>query len=428
MVMCRMVSESSTFAFHGGFLVIALCGAGVIAAVTKLPHHVLARGLSFRPLPYLGRISYGMYLWYWPVLLVMTSARTHLHGDALLACRMVVIVLVASASYRLVELPVQRGALARWRAWAAIPATVVALALLPLLAPLGDPAVTSITSAPAAFQSTSGSGLQALPASAPTAQPVRVLLVGDSMAGSLGVGLARVASRYGVQVVNEAAPGCSLASADSVQVLTFTAPPGAPCRAGDPAHLLDVYRSLITQYDPDVVVYLARSDTLTTSLDGTWQYAGMPSFDRWLASRFEQAIPVLSSQGAHVVFLTSPVYDTGEETDGSAWPEDDPARVAVDDRLISQAVKASGGVASVMDLGQMLSPGGHFARDVDNVPVRCADGVHLTAQAGELVGTRILPHLVALGRAHADTGAVQVRAPLGSQAAPSWYGELHCGS
>ena len=36
--------------------------------------------LSVRPLPYLGRISYGMYLWYWPVLLVMTAQRTHLHG------------------------------------------------------------------------------------------------------------------------------------------------------------------------------------------------------------------------------------------------------------------------------------------------------------------------------------------------------------
>ena len=152
------------------------------------------------------------------------------------------------------------------------------------------------------------------------------------MAGSLGVGLAQVASRYGVQVVNEGTPGCSLASADSVQVLTFTAPPGAPCRAGDPAHLLDVYRSLIAQYDPDVVVYLARSDTLTTSLDGTWQYAGMPSFDRWIASRFDQAIPVLSAQGAHVVFLTSPLYDSGEETDGSAWPEDNPTRVAADNQ------------------------------------------------------------------------------------------------
>ena len=368
LVMCRMVTESSAFAFHGGFLVIALCGAAVIAVVTQMPHHVVARVLATRPLPSLGRISYGMYLWYWPVLLVMTSARTHLQGVLLLACRMVVIVLVAGASYRFVETPIQQGALPRWRAWVAIPATVAALMLLPLLAPLSEPSTAAVAAVPS---------LASSPASY-LAHPVRILLLGDSMAGTLGVGLSQIAPRYGAQVINEGSPGCSLASADSVKVLTFTDPSGAPCEVGDPAHLLDVYRSLITQYDPDVVLYLARSDTLTTYLDGTWQYAGMPSFDRWTLSRFEQAIPILSSRGAHVVFLTTPIYDTGEESDGSPWPEDDPARVEADNRLITEAVKGRSGVASVIDAGQMLTPGGHFESAIDNVPVRCADGVHLT--------------------------------------------------
>ncbi len=197
-----------------------------------------------------------------------------------------------------------------------------------------------------------------------------------------------------------------------------------------PAHLLDVYRSLVTQYDPDVVLYLARSDTLTTYLDGTWQYAGMPSFDRWTVSRFEQAIPILSSRGAHVVFLTTPTYDTGEEADGSPWPEDDPARVVADNRLITEAVKGSSRVASVIDAGQLLTPGGHFERAIDNVQVRCADGVHLTIPGGEWLGTRILPQIVSLGQAHADaeTEAAPPRAPLPPQPLPSWYHLLHCGT
>ncbi len=231
-------------------------------------------------------------------------------------------------------------------------------------------------------------------------------------------------------MVNQGTPGCSLASADSVKVLTYTDPPGAPCKVGDPAHLLDVYRSLIAQYDPDVVLYLARTDTLTTYLDGTWQYAGMPSFDRWTASRFAQAIPILSSRGARVVFLTSPVYDTGEEGDGSPWPEDDPTRVAADNRLITEAVKGHAGVASVIDLGQLLTPGGHFESAVDNVPVRCADGVHVTIPGGEWVGTRILPQVVSLGQSHADAAAeaIQPRAPVAPQGLPTWYHLLHCAS
>ncbi len=56
----------------------------------------------------------------------------------------------------------------------------------------------------------------------------------------------------------------------------------------------------------------------------------------------------------------------------------------------------------MIDLGQMLTPGGHFEPSVDNVPMRCADGVHLTIPGGEWVGTRILPQIVTLGQAHAD--------------------------
>jgi len=193
-------------------------------------------------------------------------------------------------------------------------------------------------------------------------------------------------------------------------------------------HLLDVYRSLVDQFDPDVVLYVARSDTLTTYLDGKWENLGMPAFDRWTLSRFEQAIPVLSSRGAHVVFLTSPLYDSGEQIDGTPWPENDPSRVATDNRLITQAAGHYPDTASVIDLGQMLSPGGHFSSTVDGVPVRCADGVHLTVPGGEWVGSRILPEIVSLGQAHASTSTSEARVPLPPQAIPAWYSKLPCAS
>ena len=80
LVMWRTVPETSPLTFHGGFALLAVATAGVIACVTLLTRHPVAGLLSLRPLPYIGKISYGMYLWYWPVLLVMTSQRTHLAG------------------------------------------------------------------------------------------------------------------------------------------------------------------------------------------------------------------------------------------------------------------------------------------------------------------------------------------------------------
>jgi peptidoglycan/LPS O-acetylase OafA/YrhL len=422
--MWRMVSETSALAFHGGFALMGLGTAAVIACLTLVVDHPLAKVLTFSPLPYLGRISYGMYLWYFPVLLVVTPLRTHLDGVALLGLRMAVIVGLAAASFHLVETPIRHGVLAGWRSWVAVPAAVVAVSMLALLVPSLEaqlPTAGAAVSLPLAHTEAAASFIMP-----PT--PVRVLLVGDSMSGSLDVGLSTIAPRYGAQVINGAAPGCSLAEGSAVRVLWYTNPPGAPCESQDPAHLLATYRSMVRQYDPDVVVYLARSDTLDTELDGSWQHLGQPSFDLWAERRFKQAIAVLSSEGAHVVLMTSPYYQSGEQSDGQPLPENEPARVSVDRRLIAEAVGSAHGVASVVDLSRMLSPTNQFVSDVDGVDVRCADGIHLTIPGGQLVGQRFLPQLVSLGRPHAlaATASRRPMLPPGALGPPAWYTKLPC--
>ena len=44
--------------------------------IALVPDGVAARALSVRPLPALGRISYGVYLWHWPIFLVLSSERS----------------------------------------------------------------------------------------------------------------------------------------------------------------------------------------------------------------------------------------------------------------------------------------------------------------------------------------------------------------
>jgi peptidoglycan/LPS O-acetylase OafA/YrhL len=422
-IMWRTVTEGSALTFHGGFALLGLCTAAVVACVSLIPRHPLATVLSVQPLPYLGRISYGMYLWYWPVLLVMTSDRTHLTGLSLLAGRLVAIVAISAASFHLIETPVRRGVLAGWRSWVAVPAAVATIAVLPLLMPTLDAQVPTA-------QMTGGtySALDRLPPVVSTANPVRILLVGDSMMGSLGVGLSTLAARYGAQVVNRGSPGCSLAEATQVRVLWYTDPPGVPCEADNPQHVLTTYRSLVRQFDPDVVVYLARSDTFDTERDGSWQHLGQPSFDRWAESRYEQAIAILSSSGAHVVLLTTPYYQIEEQGSGQPLPENDPNRVMTENRLLGQAAARDPAKATVINLGRMLSPSGRFATQVDGVPVRCTDGVHITVQGGQWAGERLLPRLVSLGQAHTAAAPQLNRLTLPLQSPPSWYSKLPCAS
>ncbi len=317
-----LVSPSSLWVFRGGFFVAALCCAGVIACVAALPTVRLATVLSWGPLRYVGRISYGMYLWYWPLVLVLSGPRTHLGGYPLLGVRLVAIISVATASAYLVELPIRRGRLPRWWTPLAMPVAASLAVLTTFLATVEVSSVAAASvsvghdvlgtgTAPAtaasgstAAGSSSGAGSSAAAGGAVGAvganaypAPVKVLIVGDSMAGTLGVGLGRVMAQYGVVAVNEGSPGCSVSMDELVQVLWFTDPPGAPCVNGDPNALLAQWRTWVDEFNPDVVLYLARSEVLDQEMDSTWTHLGEPAFDSYVTDRFHQAIDVLGSAG-----------------------------------------------------------------------------------------------------------------------------------
>jgi len=64
-----------------------------------------------------------------------------------------------------------------------------------------------------------------------------------------------------------------------------------------------------TPTTPDVVVYLARGETFDSGR-GKWQNLGQAGFDRYVESRFRQAVAV-SVPGASVVLMTSPSTTVG---------------------------------------------------------------------------------------------------------------------
>jgi peptidoglycan/LPS O-acetylase OafA/YrhL len=93
-----LVSSNDAFAYRGGFLLAALGTAFVLVSVVCSQGSVLARCLSVAPLRYLGRISYGMYLWHWPLFLYIDGARTGLTGYPLFGVRALATVAVATWS------------------------------------------------------------------------------------------------------------------------------------------------------------------------------------------------------------------------------------------------------------------------------------------------------------------------------------------
>ena len=94
--------------FRGGFALHAVGSAIVIVAILA-DAGPLTKVLGAAPLAYIGRISYGIYLFHWPVFLWLTEERTGLSQWPLFAVRAAVAVGVAAASYTLVEQPIRRG-------------------------------------------------------------------------------------------------------------------------------------------------------------------------------------------------------------------------------------------------------------------------------------------------------------------------------
>jgi peptidoglycan/LPS O-acetylase OafA/YrhL len=459
-------SETSTFAFSGGFMLTSLAAAAVVLACAVAPRSLVVRLLELPPLPQWGRISYGVYLWYWPVLLVMTGQRLHWGVYPLFLARVGITVAIAALSYDLVEMPIRRGALRKWRSWVAAPvgaAVAIGAVLVSTLVPVGATElqgtqlrIATATAQPSAAEGTtagpitdsatvSGSATQdptttttvpsfltpALPA-ATSKRPVKVLLVGDSIAGSLGVGLADESEQYGVQVANEGIPGCSLAMQGDIRVLFYTVAPNAPCDvSGDPASLLDTWRKWVDAYNPDVVLYVARGETFDQVVGGQWQNVGRPSFDRYLQARFGQAVQVLGSKGAAVVLMTTPYYDSGVSGTGASWPENDPVRVASDNvtmRSVAAAVPtvAGGGRVYVFDLNGVVSPDHGYSPTVGTVNVRCTDGVHFTRSGGIFVGLRLAPELASLGQAHATASPGGAWPGPLPPSTPTWFSNLPC--
>ncbi|HYX44129.1 MAG TPA: acyltransferase family protein [Acidimicrobiales bacterium] len=118
LVLCvRDVHQYRPGLYRGGFLGVALLAAVVVAVGASRRPTLLRRLLAHPRLVWLGKRSYSVYLWFWPVFMVTRPhADVPLSGWPLLALRVAITMALACASFRFVEEPIRNGALSRLRA------------------------------------------------------------------------------------------------------------------------------------------------------------------------------------------------------------------------------------------------------------------------------------------------------------------------
>jgi hypothetical protein len=387
------LSGTDALAYRGGFLLSALSAAALITGAICVRGGPIATVLSVRPMVWMGTVSYGAYLWHFPVAIELDSARTGLGGAGLLATRVLATFTLAAASYYLVERPVMEGVF--WRslkaafpAIAAMGATVIVVVAATVVPAVAAASVRTVDTIPLGEQ-------QALDAAdAFTSNPVRFLLVGDSLAVTTGLGLVRGSvAHFGVQVDNKGVLGCDLDDLDAISSGQEDIPVSA-CR-----HWRTLWSGEVDSYHPEVVGLLAgRWDITDHLLGNTVVSIDQPAWNHHLQEEMNQAVAVLSSRGAKVVLFTMPYIDPPQEApNGSLFPENRNSRVDEYNRILERVAALHPGEVTVVDLNKLLDPSGHFQMVVDGVTVRWADGIHVTKAGGQWLEPYVLPTIAELG-------------------------------
>jgi peptidoglycan/LPS O-acetylase OafA/YrhL len=96
--------------YMGGLAAATVASAVIIAVVVRSGKSLVKRALSFPLLVEIGRRSYGLYLWHWPIF-VVTGARL---SSIRLAYALTATVIINEFVYQYIETPARKGVIGNW--------------------------------------------------------------------------------------------------------------------------------------------------------------------------------------------------------------------------------------------------------------------------------------------------------------------------
>jgi peptidoglycan/LPS O-acetylase OafA/YrhL len=394
--LAHSIDGASNYPGWAGIAVTA-ASALLIAVLDLGPSAGIRRAVGAAPAAALGRISYSLYLWHWPVI-VFLGVIAGSEGIPWLdgwATKLAATFVLATACYLAVEVPLRRRVAPRA---APRPALATALACSALVAVFAVPALLPTTEAERVAHA-------AVRDRAPTANcpyfedewplaedadpcvyrdggPTTVAIVGDSHAQQWQPAFDEIAAEHDLTVIRVARGGCP---ANDITPFHYDAQ-GLPSPDEECARWRHaVYPELIDDYDPELIFVATRSHVVGIT-DGPDPV--LPSdpghADAWARS-WDWTLEALGAGGALVVVSTImptlpehvPVClaEEGLESSSCDFAAADP-EAAPFNRALERITAAHG--ATLIDPVGLACPGGACDAVTDGV-INHRDDNHLSA-------------------------------------------------
>ncbi|MDP9091889.1 MAG: acyltransferase [Actinomycetota bacterium] len=368
---------------YRGWLISCSVAAGVvIAGVVLNPASAYTRVLATPALTWVGKRSYSLYLWHWPLWVMITPAMVGGSVAGLWVVRVAVTVAVAALSYSFVEMPIRVGRMSGRRVVSAALASAVAIAVVVVAFPPSLP--RTLRNQPITLAGKGGSG------------SLTVLVAGDSWAQNMGYALRLSDPAQRNTFINDGAPGCGLLNGDA---------------AGDCHRQSALWANAFATAHPNVALLMEGTvDTnVGATVDGKHVYPCDPSFDAAYAKALDTAIAALHGPTMLPVYVATVRDDEGGQVSRSNCINADVRSAAARDS------------ARVADLNALLCPRHSCPSTHDGQPVYDDTG-HLAPAGQRWIGGWLLDlmHRQVSGAAVATKpgACAEAATPIGLAAKP----------
>lgn len=290
---------SDNWLYRGGLSAFSLISCLLIVSV--LVPGPIRKLMSSRPMVAVGKITYSLYLFHWPVFVVLNQDRMGFDGFALSLVRIGVTFAFACLSAWLIENPIRFRKLLpkpKWAGVGMIGSMVVAFIVMAAVSPSGPVALAGVNAPDEMVQFTQPS--TSITSEVPTREPLKILVLGSE---SIVVSDIKTAISDSIPIVTVSGiqPGCAIRpSAEAIE----------GCES-----FSSVAQRLIFQSKPDVVVLsVGRAERkLLVDLEDSIRESTGTGFEQDETLQFRLSVEIVDDILQPLVAIPVIIVDYGEK-------------------------------------------------------------------------------------------------------------------